>query len=70
MLKKDRHKKVIYWIAEAWQAIPESTLQKRWCKILRVEFIENYERENRPDLLKYVKKIPEYTSMTADGVQK
>lgn len=33
-------------------------------------FKENNERENNPDLLKYVKKIPRYSSETANGVEK
>lgn len=69
-LKKIDMKEMIYWSAEAREAISESTLQKGWCKILNVEFIESNERENRPELPKYVKKIPVYRSMTADGVKK
>ncbi len=63
-------KDVIYWSAEAWQAVPESKLWKAWCKILNVQFEENNETENNPNLVKYIKKIPGYASVTADDVEK
>ncbi len=57
-LKKINMKDVIYWIAEAWHTVPESTLRKAWCKILNVQFEENNETENNHNLVKYIKKIP------------
>ena len=48
-------KDVVYWAAEAWQGVQESSLQKAWSKILNATFLEDNEVENM-DMANYFKK--------------
>lgn len=62
-------KDVIYWAAEAWQGVQESSLRKAWSKILNAKFLEDNEVENI-DLAKYFKKIPGCQEVTEEDIEK
>ncbi|XKL67115.1 hypothetical protein PGB90_010535 [Kerria lacca] len=69
-LKSIHMKNVIYWSAEAWQAIPGSTLRRAWSKILKMEFLEDNHSEETPNLQKYFQKIPGCVTVMKEDVEK
>lgn len=71
-LKRVNMKDVIYWLADAWNDIKQSTLQKCWRKLLQSIFPSDYEddiydEEDDEPLINLVRRLPhEGTIVDAD----
>lgn len=69
-LKEITLKDAVYWIAEAWEDIQSTTLQKSWRKILSSEVQPNDENEASHDesLLSLAKTLPVSESLTEKDI--
>lgn len=68
-LKKINMKDVIFWAAEAWNAVTVSCLRKAWCPLLDITYKNEPTEKKPPELEKFLKKIPGCSDVTSEDVE-